>query len=93
MQRSPASIAPLGWPCGIDPGTVATWRKRSTVSAAPMRPKAPGTTGLSPAAEALVVAFRRWFLPFHRHGPYTKFLTVPCGLLAASLSWIASTVS
>jgi hypothetical protein len=59
MQRSPASIAPLSRPCGIEPGTVATWRERSTVSAAPMRPKALGTTGLSPAAEALVVAFRR----------------------------------
>jgi transposase InsO family protein len=44
---------------GINPKTVAKWRKRTVVDDAPMGPKEPRSTVLSKEEEALVIAFRR----------------------------------
>jgi transposase-like protein len=44
---------------GISPTTVQKWRKRATAADAPMGPKQPRSTVLTPLEEAAVVAFRR----------------------------------
>jgi len=44
---------------GINPKTVAKWRKRSFVADLPTGPKQPSSTVLSIEEEAIVVAFRR----------------------------------
>jgi len=62
IQRSKASIAALSRTYGVNPKTVAKWRKRATVADAPMGPKERRSTVLSPEEEALVVAFRRYTL-------------------------------
>jgi transposase-like protein len=59
IQRSQASIAELSRTYGLNPKTVAKWRKREGVGDAPMGPKEPHSTVLSKGEEALAVAFRR----------------------------------
>jgi hypothetical protein len=66
IQRSQASLATLSrelgagsWELGINPKTVAKWRKRATVEDLKTGPKAPHSTTLSEAEEAMVAAFRR----------------------------------
>ena len=59
IQRSEESVSPLAGRYGISPTTVQKWRKRASVSDAPMGPKAIGSTVLTPEEEAMVVAFRR----------------------------------
>ena len=59
IQRSQASLATLSRELGINPKTVAKWRKRATVEDLKTGPKAPHSTTLSQAEEAMVVAFRR----------------------------------
>ena len=59
IQRSQASLAALSRDLGINPKTVAKWRKRATVEDLKTGPKAPHSTTLSEAEEAAVVAFRR----------------------------------
>ncbi|BAV66274.1 IS3 family transposase [Sphingobium cloacae] len=59
IQRSQASLATLSRDLGINPKTVAKWRKRATVEDLKTGPKAPHSTTLSEAEEAMVVAFRR----------------------------------
>jgi transposase InsO family protein len=59
IQRSQASIAELSRTYGINPKTVAKWRKREGVEDAPMGPKQRRSTVLSKEEEALIVAFRR----------------------------------
>lgn len=44
---------------GINPKTVAKWRKRSTVEDLETEPKKPRSTVLTEAEEAMIVAFRR----------------------------------
>ena len=44
---------------GINPKTVAKWRKRATVEDMKTGPSEPRSTVLSEAEEAMVVAFRR----------------------------------
>jgi transposase InsO family protein len=44
---------------GISGTTVQKWRKRATTADAPMGPKHPRSTALTPVEEAVVVAFRR----------------------------------
>ncbi len=56
---SQASLATLSRELGINPKTVAKWRKRVTVEDLKTGPKAPHSTTLSEAEEAMVVAFRR----------------------------------
>ena len=44
---------------GINRKTVRKWRERASVEDAPMGPKQPRSTALTPEQEAVVVAFRR----------------------------------
>ena len=65
IQRSQASFATLSRELGINPQAVAKWRKRVTVEDLKTVPKAPHSTPLTEAEEAMVVAFRRHtLLPF-----------------------------
>ena len=59
IQRSQASLATLSRELGINPKTVARWRERATVEDLKTGPKAPHSTTLSEAEEAMIVAFRR----------------------------------
>lgn len=59
IQRPQASIAQLNKELGINPKTVAKWRKRETVKDRKTGPKEPHSTVLSEAEEAMIVAFRR----------------------------------
>jgi transposase InsO family protein len=59
IQRSKASLQALSERYGINPKTVAKWRKRPSLEDCPMGPKAPRSTVLSVEEETLVVAFRR----------------------------------
>ena len=62
IQRSQASLSTLSRELGINPKTVAKWRKRTTVQDLKTGPKAPCSTTLTEAEEAAVVAFRRHIL-------------------------------
>ena len=59
IQRSEASIAQLSRELGINPKTVAKWRKRQTVEDRKTGPKDPHSTILRVEEEAMIVAFRR----------------------------------
>ena len=59
IQRSKASIQALSERYGVNPKTVAKWRKRDFLHDAPMGPKQARSTVLSKQQEALIVAFRR----------------------------------
>jgi transposase-like protein len=59
LQRSQASLATLSKEFGINPKTVAKWRKRQTVEDQKTGPKEPRSTVLSETDEAMIVAFRR----------------------------------
>ncbi len=59
IQRSEESVRALARRHGISPTTVQKWRKRVSVSDAPMGPKAIHSTVLTIEEEAMVVAFRR----------------------------------
>ncbi|BCI68935.1 hypothetical protein AAJCM20276_35590 (plasmid) [Acetobacter aceti] len=59
IQRSQTSLAALSKEFGINPKTVAKWRKRQTVEDQKTGPKEPRSTVLSETDEAMIVAFRR----------------------------------
>lgn len=59
IQRSQASIAELSRELGINPKTVAKWRKCKTVEDQKTGPKEPRSTVLNQDEEEMVVAFRR----------------------------------
>ncbi|TXN23175.1 IS481 family transposase, partial [Methylobacterium sp. WL9] len=59
IQHSQASLRALSKRYGINPKTVAKWKKRTSVADQCTGPKAPRSTVLSPEDEAVVVAFRR----------------------------------
>ncbi|MEZ5762492.1 MAG: IS481 family transposase, partial [Paracoccaceae bacterium] len=59
IQRSQASLAQLSRELGINPKTVAKWRKRATVEDMKTGPTEPRSTVLSETEEAMIVAFRR----------------------------------
>ena len=59
MQHSQASLRTLARRHGINPKTVAKWRKRCSVADLPTGPKAPHSTVLSVEQEAIIVAFRK----------------------------------
>jgi transposase-like protein len=64
FQASQESTRALAARYGLNPKTVGKWRKRTTTADAAMGPKAPKSTVLTPAEEAIVVAFRqRTMLP------------------------------
>src|SRR3546814_4125644 len=55
IQRSQASLATLSRELGINPKTVAKWRKRTTVEDLKTGPKAPHSTTMTAAEEAMIV--------------------------------------
>jgi transposase-like protein len=59
IQHSQESLRALAKRHGVNPKTVAKWRKRSSVADQRTGPKDPRSTVLSPEDEAIVVAFRR----------------------------------
>jgi transposase InsO family protein len=59
IQNSQASLRELAGRYGINPKTVAKWRRRASVRDAAMGPKEPRSTVLSKGEEALIVAFRK----------------------------------
>ncbi len=59
IQRSQASIKELSERYGLNPKTVAKWKKRDSVEDAPMGPKDVRSTVLPAEEEAMVVAFRK----------------------------------
>ncbi len=58
LQAAQASSRALATQYGLNPKTVAKWRKRPSTADAPMGPRARSTT-LTEAEEAIVVEFRR----------------------------------
>jgi transposase InsO family protein len=59
IQNSEESIRTIAIRYGINPKTVAKWKKRKTVSDSPMGPKEVVSTVLTREEEALIVAFRK----------------------------------
>jgi len=59
IQRSQATAKELAARYGLNPKTVAKWKKRSSVHDAAMGPKEPRSTVLAKDEEALAVAFRK----------------------------------
>ncbi len=59
LQASQESSRTLAARYGLNPKTVDKWRKRTSIIDAPMGPKTPQSTVLTPAEEAIVVAFRQ----------------------------------
>jgi transposase-like protein len=59
IQNSQESLRALGKRYGINPKTVAKWKKRKTVTDLSTGPKEPKSTVLSIEDEAIVIAFRR----------------------------------
>ena len=59
IQHSQASLRSLAARYGINPKTVAKWRKRTSTADLPTGPREPRSTVLSVEDEAVIVAFRR----------------------------------
>src|SRR3954465_4511575 len=59
IQNSQESLRALATRHGINPKTVAKWKKRTSVADLPTGPKHPKSTVLSANEEAIIVAFRR----------------------------------
>lgn len=59
IHHSQESLIALSKRHGINPKTVAKWKRRTSVSDLPTGPKAPHSTVLSIEDEAIIVAFRR----------------------------------
>src|ERR671927_1266143 len=59
IQHSQESLRCLARRHGINPKTVAKWKKRTSIQDQPTGPKRPRSTVLTLAEEAIVVAFRR----------------------------------
>ncbi|KAF0220434.1 MAG: integrase catalytic [Rhodospirillaceae bacterium] len=59
LQASKESTRSLAEQYGLNPKTVAKWRKRTTTDDAPMGPHVPRSSILTPAEEAMIVEFRR----------------------------------
>jgi transposase InsO family protein len=59
LQRAQATTRSLAARYGLNPKTIAEWRRRATTADRPMGPARPRSTVLSEAEEAIVVEFRR----------------------------------
>jgi transposase-like protein len=59
IQHSQASLRELAKHYGINPKTVAKWKRRTSVSDLPTGPREPKSTVLTVEDEAVIVAFRR----------------------------------
>ena len=77
IQSSQASIRALAKQYGINPKTVAKWKKRTHTQDALMGPKQKQSTVLSVEEEALIVAFRRHTLLPLDDCLYTLQETIP----------------
>ena len=77
IQHSQASIRALAERYGINPKTVAKWKKRAFASDAPMGPREPSSSVLSKEEEAIVVAFRKHTLLQLDDCLYTLQATIP----------------
>jgi transposase InsO family protein len=77
IQNSEASIRTLAERYGVNPKTVAKWKKRSQVQDAAMGPKQVRSTILSTEEEALIAAFRRHTLLPLDDCLYTLQETIP----------------
>lgn len=62
LQHSQKSLNELAEQYGINPKTVAKWKKRSFANDAPMGPKEVRSTVLTQEDEAAIVAFRKYTL-------------------------------
>jgi len=62
IQHSQESLRVLAKRYGINPKTVAKWKKRTSVADLPTGPREPRSTVLSVEEEAVIVAFRRYTL-------------------------------
>jgi hypothetical protein len=63
LQASQESSRALAARYGLNPKTVDKWRKRTTTADAPMGPRAPKSTVLTPAEEAKHLKALRWRTP------------------------------
>ena len=77
IQNSQESLMALSKRHGINPKTVAKWRKRTTVSDAKTGPTDPKSTILTIEEEAIIVAFRRYSLLPLDDCLYTLQPTIP----------------
>jgi transposase-like protein len=59
IQNSQESLRALARRYGINPKTVAKWKKRRCTADLPTGPKEPKSTSLSLEDEAIIVAFRK----------------------------------
>lgn len=59
IQHSQESLRALARRHGINPKTVAKWKKRNSVTDLPTGPKHPKSTVLTTEEEAMIIAFRR----------------------------------
>lgn len=59
LHASKESTRTLAEQYGLNPKTVAKWRKRTTTADAPLGPHLPRSSVLTPVEEAMVVEFRR----------------------------------
>src|SRR4029079_14083305 len=59
LQASQETTRALAAQYGLNPKTVAKWRKRTTTADQPMGPNPPRRTVLSETEEAIIVEFRR----------------------------------
>lgn len=62
IQHSQKSLNALSEQYGINPKTVAKWKKRTFANDAPMGPTEIHSTVLTQAEEAAIVAFRKYTL-------------------------------
>ena len=77
IQNSQESLITLAKRHGINPKTVAKWRKRDSVVDQQMGPKHPRSTVLTPNEEAVCVAFRKFSLLPLDDCLYTLQETIP----------------
>jgi transposase-like protein len=77
IQHSQESLRVLARRHGINPKTVSKWKKRTSAADLPTGPKAPRSTVLTLAEEAVMVAFRRHTLLPLDDGLYALQATIP----------------
>ena len=77
IQHSQESLRALARRHGINPKTVAKWRKRCSVADLPTGPKHPRSTVLTVEQEAIIVAFRKHTLLPLDDCLYTLQATIP----------------
>src|SRR4051794_17830873 len=80
IQHSQESLRALAQRHGINPKTVANWKKRSSVQDERAGPMEPRSTVLSPEEEAIIVAFRRYNRPPHARPPHRQLRPIPRGV-------------